>query len=132
MVTTKQSPGLDNLSQDQERLLHRELQVAQEELDTMAKLNSRLGYEIKRNELALTNMMKNYDGRKQFAQRLEQDVSSAEGGTSTGPALGSGTATATTVVTSVPVPSSLPSSSSSSLSTSSSSLSNSSIVASPA
>ena len=48
------------------------IQVAQEELDTMAKLNSRLGYEIKRNELALTNMMKNYDGRKQFAQRLEQ------------------------------------------------------------
>ena len=47
-------------------------QVAQEELDTMAKLNSRLGYEIKRNELALTNMMKNYDGRKQFAKRLEQ------------------------------------------------------------
>ena len=38
----------------------------------MAKLNSRLGYEIKRNELALTNMMKNYDGRKQFAKRLEQ------------------------------------------------------------
>jgi len=117
--------GEEALSQDQERLLHRELQVAQEELDTMAKLNSRLGYEIKRNELALTNMMKNYDGRKQFAQRLEQDVSSAEGGTSTGP---TGTATATTV-TSVPVPSSLPSSSSSSLSTSSS-LSNSSIVAS--
>ena len=47
-------------------------QVAQEELDTMAKLNSRLGYEIKRNELALTNMIKNYDGRKQFAKRLEQ------------------------------------------------------------
>ena len=46
--------------------------MAQEELDTMAKLNSRLGYEIKRNELALTNMMKNYDGRKQFAKRLEQ------------------------------------------------------------
>ena len=40
----------------------------------MAKLNSRLGYEIKRNELALTNMMKNYDGRKQFAQRLEQVI----------------------------------------------------------
>merc|ERR1712214_269409 len=83
--------GEEALSQDQERLLHRELQVAQEELDTMAKLNSRLGYEIKRNELALTNMMKNYDGRKQFAQRLEQDVSSAEGGTSTGPSTGTAT-----------------------------------------
>merc|ERR1719443_1426428 len=70
--------GEEALSQDQERLLHRELQVAQEELDTMAKLNSRLGYEIKRNELALTNMMKNYDGRKQFARRLEADVNKAE------------------------------------------------------
>lgn len=38
----------------------------------MSKLNARLGYEIKRNELALTNMMKNYDGRQQFAKRLEQ------------------------------------------------------------
>ena len=88
--------GEETLSREQESLLHSELQVphlylylylylymhlhlhlylcqvAQEELDTMAKLNSRLGYEIKRNELALTNMMKNYDGRKQFAKRLEQ------------------------------------------------------------
>lgn len=40
----------------------------------MAKLNSRLGYEIKRNELALTNMMKNYDGRQLFAKRLEKVI----------------------------------------------------------
>ena len=46
--------------------------------DTMAKLNSRLGYEIKRNELALSNMMKNYDGRQQVARRLEVDVSKVE------------------------------------------------------
>ena len=71
------------------------------------------------------------DAKDSLKKSKFQDVSSAEGGTSTGPALGSaGTATATTV-TSVPVPSSLPSSSSSSLSTSSS-LSNSSIVASQA
>ena len=44
----------------------------------MAKLNSRLGYEIKRNELALSNMMKNYDGRQQFAKRLEDDVNKVE------------------------------------------------------
>lgn len=98
--------GEETLSREQESLLHSELQVAQEELDTMAKLNSRLGYEIKRNELALTNMMKNYDGRKQFAKRLEQDVSSAEGMTasSTPPTMGTGTAT-TTAITTVPVPS---------------------------
>jgi len=71
------------LTEEQESILHTELQVAQEELDTMAKLNSRLGYEIKRNELALTNMMKNYDGRQQFARRLEQDVTRAEVGTCT-------------------------------------------------
>jgi len=95
--------GEETLSSEQESLLHSELQVAQEELDTMAKLNSRLGYEIKRNELALTNMMKNYDGRKQFAKRLEQDVSSAEGMTasSTPPTMGTGTAT-TTAITTVP------------------------------
>lgn len=61
-----------------EGVIHTELKIAQEELDTMAKLNSRLGYEIKRNELALSNMMKNYDGRQQFAKRLEDDVSKAE------------------------------------------------------
>ena len=61
-----------------EGVIHTELKIAQEELDTMAKLNSRLGYEIKRNELALSNMMNNYDGRRQFAQRLEADVSKVE------------------------------------------------------
>ena len=61
-----------------EGLVHTELKIAQEELDTMARLNSRLGYEIKRNELALSNMMKNYDGRQQFARRLEADVNKAE------------------------------------------------------
>merc|ERR1719334_2766563 len=71
------------LTEEQESILHTELQVAQEELDTMAKLNSRLGYEIKRNELALTNMMKNYDGRKQFAKRLEEDVNQVESSVST-------------------------------------------------
>jgi hypothetical protein len=35
----------------------------------MARLNSRLGYEIKRNELALANMLRNYEGRRQFARR---------------------------------------------------------------
>ena len=45
----------------EDNVLHTELKIAQDELDTMAKLNSRLGYEIKRNELALSNMMKNYD-----------------------------------------------------------------------
>ena len=40
----------------------------------MAKLNSRLGYEIKQNELALTNMMKNYDGRQLFCKRLEKVI----------------------------------------------------------
>ena len=64
-----------------EGVIHTELKIAQDELDTMAKLNSRLGYEIKRNELALSNMMKNYDGRQQFAKRLEADVSKAEAGT---------------------------------------------------
>ena len=78
MVTTKQSPGLDNMSGEQGQVLHTELKIAQEELDTMAKLNSRLGYEIKRNELALSNMMKNYDGRQQFARRLEADVNKVE------------------------------------------------------
>merc|ERR1719192_574095 len=78
MVTTKQSPGLDNISGEQGQVLHTELKIAQEELDTMAKLNSRLGYEIKRNELALSNMMKNYDGRQQFARRLEADVNQVE------------------------------------------------------
>ena len=48
------------MSPEQEAALHTELQLAQEELDTMARLNSRLGYEIRRNELALTNMIKNY------------------------------------------------------------------------
>jgi hypothetical protein len=35
----------------------------------MGRLNSRLGYEIKRNELALANMLRNYEGRRQFARR---------------------------------------------------------------
>ena len=55
-------------------MLHTELSIAQEELETMSRLNSRLGYEIKRNELALGNMMRNYEGRQKFARRLEQDV----------------------------------------------------------
>merc|ERR1719210_1577414 len=62
----------------EDNVLHTELKIAQDELDTMAKLNSRLGYEIKRNELALSNMMKNYDGRQQFARRLEADVNQVE------------------------------------------------------
>ena len=62
----------------EDNVLHTELKIAQDELDTMAKLNSRLGYEIKRNELALSNMMKNYDGRQQFARRLEADVNKVE------------------------------------------------------
>jgi len=84
MVQTKNS-GAETLTREQETLLHSELQGAQDELDTMAKLNSRLGYEIKRNELALTNMMKNYDGRKQFASRLERDVDTCEASTTTAP-----------------------------------------------
>ena len=79
MVTTKHPPGtLDSITAEQGDVLHTELKIAQEELDTMAKLNSRLGYEIKRNELALSNMMKNYDGRQQFARRLEADVNQVE------------------------------------------------------
>ena len=77
-MTSKQSPGLDHIAGEQVQVLHTELKIAQEELDTMAKLNSRLGYEIKRNELALSNMMKNYDGRQQFARRLEADVNQVE------------------------------------------------------
>ena len=78
MVTSKQSSGPDSITEEQGQVLHTELKIAQEELDTMAKLNSRLGYEIKRNELALSNMMKNYDGRQQFARRLEADVNQVE------------------------------------------------------
>ena len=74
-----------------EGVIHTELKIAQEELDTMAKLNSRLGYEIKRNELALSNMMKNYDGRQQFARRLEADVSKVEAGSQATPPPTSGT-----------------------------------------
>ena len=70
--------------QQNDGLLSTELKIAQDELDTMARLNSRLGYEIKRNELALSNMMKNYDGRQQFARRLEADVNKVETSTSTG------------------------------------------------
>jgi len=82
MLAAKDS-NVQSMTLEQENILHNELQIAQEELDTMAKLNSRLGYEIKRNELALTNMMKNYDGRKQFAKRLEEDVNQAESSVST-------------------------------------------------
>merc|ERR1719347_2022634 len=76
MLTTKTNVGdknSPNLTPEQENLLHSELNNAQKELDSMAKINSRLGYEIKRNELALSNMMKNYNGRQQFAKRLEQE-----------------------------------------------------------
>ena len=70
---------MENASgEEKETVIHTELKIAQEELDTMAKLNSRLGYEIKRNELALSNMMKNYDGRQQFARRLEADVNKVD------------------------------------------------------
>ena len=83
----KQGPeASDSCSGQQQNdgLLSTELKIAQDELDTMARLNSRLGYEIKRNELALSNMMKNYDGRQQFARRLEADVNKVETSTSTG------------------------------------------------
>ena len=84
MVTTKQSTGLDSMTAEHGNVLHTEVTIAREELDTMAKLNSRLGYEIKRNELALSNMMKNYDGRQQFARRLEADVNQVEAAQSGG------------------------------------------------
>ena len=73
-ASTEEAGGEDG----EDNVLHTELKIAQDELDTMAKLNSRLGYEIKRNELALSNMMKNYDGRQQFARRLEADVNKVE------------------------------------------------------
>ena len=76
--------GPDTTNDGAEGILQTELKIAQEELDTMAKLNSRLGYEIKRNELALSNMMKNYDGRQQFAKRLEDDVNKVENPSSSG------------------------------------------------
>ena len=79
--STAKTPLEAGAEAEAEGVIHTELKIAQEELDTMAKLNSRLGYEIKRNELALSNMMKNYDGRQQFARRLEADVSKAEAGT---------------------------------------------------
>ena len=41
-----------------EALLEGELSSAQAELDTMARLNARLGLEIRRNELALVNMIR--------------------------------------------------------------------------
>ena len=85
--SSKQGPeASDSCSGQQQNdgLLSTELKIAQDELDTMARLNSRLGYEIKRNELALSNMMKNYDGRQQFARRLEADVNKVETSTSTG------------------------------------------------
>jgi hypothetical protein len=40
----------------------------------MGRLNSRLGYEIKRNELALANMLRNYEGRRQFARRYLSSI----------------------------------------------------------
>ena len=73
-ILTQANGGKQKLSPEQESVLHNELQIAQEELETMSKLNSRLGYEIKRNELALTNMMQNYSGREKFAERLENDM----------------------------------------------------------
>ena len=78
MCHTKSTKAPSEAGAEAEGVIHTELKIAQEELDTMAKLNSRLGYEIKRNELALSNMMKNYDGRQQFARRLEVDVSKVE------------------------------------------------------
>jgi len=72
-VQNSGTSGESFLSQEQEHILHSELSHAQEELDNMAKLNNRLGSEIKRNELALSNMMNNYDGRRQFAKRLEHE-----------------------------------------------------------
>merc|ERR1719419_1429971 len=84
--SSKQGPeASDSCSGQQQNdgLLSTELKIAQDELDTMARLNSRLGYEIKRNELALSNMMKNYDGRKQFAKRLEEDVNQVESSAAT-------------------------------------------------
>jgi len=80
MLTSKHNVGdknSPNLTPEQEDLLHSELNNAQKELDSMAKINSRLGYEIKRNELALSNMMKNYNGRQQFAKRLEHEEEAA-------------------------------------------------------
>ncbi len=44
-------------------------------VDNMGRLNSRLGYEIKRNELALANMLRNYEGRRQFARRWALSIS---------------------------------------------------------
>lgn len=91
MCHTKSTKPPSEAGAEAEGVIHTELKIAQEELDTMAKLNSRLGYEIKRNELALSNMMKNYDGRQQFARRLEVDVSKVEAASQATPAMTPGT-----------------------------------------
>uniref|UniRef100_A0A0K2UZF3 AGAP011031PAlike [Tribolium castaneum] n=1 Tax=Lepeophtheirus salmonis TaxID=72036 RepID=A0A0K2UZF3_LEPSM len=61
-----------------ESIVDLELQSASAELSQATELNSVLGREIRRNEIALGHLAKNYDGRKVFANRLEIDVNRAE------------------------------------------------------
>ena len=49
-----------------------------EECERMLQINSRLSHDIKRNDLSLSHMMKNFEGRRAFMNTIELDINRAE------------------------------------------------------
>ena len=59
-------------------LLENEFESLRTEIEQMVQMNSRLSHDIKRNDLALSHMVKNYEGRQTFIKTLELDINRAE------------------------------------------------------
>ena len=50
----------------------------QEEIEKMIQVNSKMSHEIKKNDISISHMVKNYDGRKAFLNTIEIDINRAE------------------------------------------------------
>ena len=55
-----------------------EITSLQEEIEKMIKINSKLSHDIKRNDIAFSHMVKNFDGRKSFLNTIELNINQAE------------------------------------------------------
>merc|ERR1712054_184432 len=49
-----------------------------EKLEEMIQANSKMSYDIKKNDISLSHMTKNFEGRKAFLNTIELDINRAE------------------------------------------------------
>ena len=58
--------------------LKSEMASLKEEIEQMIQVNSKMSHDIKKNDVSLSHMVKNFEGRKAFLNTIELDINRAE------------------------------------------------------